>query len=238
MPLIVIRPQPGCNSTVMAAMGLGMNALAAPLFTIDPLPWQAPASDSFDALLLGSANALRHSGDALAFYAGKPCYVVGEATGAAAEAAGLHVIAVAEGGLQSVLDQVSSAHARLLRLGGEERVQLTVPENLKMTEKVVYRAVPQPIPPPFITVLRKPCIVMLHSAAAARHFSEQCETHDMNRSTISLAVIGPRVGSVVGKGWRRVSVASHSNDAALLALAGKMCQEVNATSGKQGSDNG
>jgi uroporphyrinogen-III synthase len=60
-----------------AARGLVTESFA--LFRIAPQAWEAPAADSF-ALLLGSANALRHGGAALAGWRGKPAWCVGAAT--------------------------------------------------------------------------------------------------------------------------------------------------------------
>ena len=81
-PLIVIRPQPGCDASVAAARAFGLVAQGHPLFEVRPLEWDAPDPASFDALLIGSANALRHGGAALAQYRGRPAYVVGETTAA------------------------------------------------------------------------------------------------------------------------------------------------------------
>ena len=79
LPIIAIRPEPGCGATLAAGREAGLAVEAWPLFEVWPLAWDAPPADSFDALLLGSANALRHGGTALAAYRGKPAYAVGEA---------------------------------------------------------------------------------------------------------------------------------------------------------------
>ena len=117
MPVIVIRPEPGCSATVAAAQALGLDARAFPLFEVEPCHWDAPGAETFDALLIGSANALRQGGAALAAYAGMPAYCVGEATAQAAQAAGLRIAATGNGGLQAVLAQIAPDHRRLLRLG-------------------------------------------------------------------------------------------------------------------------
>jgi uroporphyrinogen-III synthase len=63
---------------VESGAGLGLDAYAFPLFETQPRTWDAPAPDTFDALLLGSANVMRHGGPDLALYAGKPAYCVGK----------------------------------------------------------------------------------------------------------------------------------------------------------------
>ena len=67
-PLYVIRPEPGCAATMRAARAMGLEAHGFPLFEVRPLGWDAPPAASFDALLIGSANALRHGGAAFAAY--------------------------------------------------------------------------------------------------------------------------------------------------------------------------
>ena len=48
--LAVIRPRPGCDSTVAAARALGLDARAFPLFEVGPVAWDAPDPAMFDAL--------------------------------------------------------------------------------------------------------------------------------------------------------------------------------------------
>jgi uroporphyrinogen-III synthase len=220
-PVIVIRPQSGCDATVAAARALGLEAHGFPLFAVAPVAWRAPEPDSFDALLLGSANALRHGGAALADYAGKPAYAVGRTTAEAASGAGFDVIATGQGGLQSVLELIHPEHRRLLRLSGRERVMLSAPAGIALAERTVYASEPQPMPPALAALLANPAIVLLHSAEAARHFAELCDS----RTDIALAVIGPRVAEAVGQGWRALGIATDPDDTALLALASRMCQD-------------
>lgn len=226
IPLIVIRPQPGCDATVAAAAGgAGLPARGFPLFAVKPVSWQAPDPAGVDALLLGSANALRHGGAALAVYRGKPAYAVGRTTADAAHAAGFTVELVGEGGLQSMISKLRAGHRRLLRLAGETRVPLDMPVGVTVTERVVYASEPQPMPPALAELLRRPAVVMLHSGEAARHFAELCDSSGIARAALALAAIGPRVAEAAGDGWNAVACAARPSDTALLALAGQMCQE-------------
>lgn len=225
IPLIVIRPEPGCAATCEAARGQGLAAHGFPLFAVRPLGWDAPAPDDFDALLIGSANALRHGGAALAAYAGKPAYVVGEATATAARAAGLAVIGVGRGGLQGVLERLHPGHTRLLRLAGQERVDLAPPPGVTMAERVVYASQPQAMPQALAALLAGPALVLLHSAEAARHFASACESGGIDRSRIRLATLGPRISAAAGTGWASIAAAASPDDPALLALAAELCQD-------------
>jgi len=221
IPIAVIRPQPGCDASVAALTDAGFDARGFPLFAIQPVAWETLPPDRFDALLLGSANALRHRGDALAGYAGKPAYAVGETTAEAARAAGLDVIATGAGGLQDLATQLAPGHRRLLRLCGEDRVPLSLPPGVAVIERVVYASRAQPMPEALAAMLRAPALVLLHSGEAGRHFASECARHAIDRGQVSLAVIGPRVSEAAGGGWARVEAAETPSEAALLAfLAG------------------
>ena len=224
IPLIVIRPQPGCEATVAAARELHLDAHNFPLFIVRPLAWEAPPRGSFDALLIGSANALRHGGEALAGWRGTPAYSVGETTAEAARAAGLDVVRTGEGGLQALLGTVEPEHRRLLRLAGHERVPLDPPPGVIISERVVYASEAQSMPVELAGMLKNPCVVLLHSAEAARHFAGLCGVHAIPRRRIALAALGPRIAAAAGPGWAAVTAAAAPDDHALLELAREMCQ--------------
>lgn len=229
-PLIILRPEPGASLSLRAAMDLGLDAYCFPLFITMPRAWEPPAPDAFDALLLGSANALRHSGSGLAAYIGKSAYCVGETTTRAAWSRGLIVEATGSGGLQKVLDVVSPQHKCLLRLTGEERVTLSPPPGLHIEERVVYNSLPVPMPMELARLLATAAlpmlIILLHSGAAARHFIEECARLGLSRAHLMAITIGPRVSEIceAAGGWRTVSTASLPSDAAMLALARQTCQ--------------
>lgn len=228
IPLAVIRPQPGCDASVGAARELGTDAHGFPLFEVHPLAWELPEPGSFDAILLGSANALRHGGDGLSALAGKPAYAVGETTATACREAGLEVVATGEGGLQQVLARLGPAHRNLLRLAGATRVPLDPPFGVSIMERIVYASEPLPMPSGLAEMLRQPAVIALHSAEAVRHLRRQCEAQHIDLSQLSLAAIGPRVAEAAGQGWRTVRTAKVAGEAALLALANEMCKESDA----------
>ncbi|MES2493129.1 MAG: uroporphyrinogen-III synthase [Pseudomonadota bacterium] len=227
IPLIVIRPEPGASATVRAARALGLEAHGFPLFKVEPRVWDAPAPRDFDALLVGSANALRHAGPALAAFRALPVHAVGDATAGAARGAGFRVTTTGSGGLQAVLCEIP-AGTRVLRLAGEERISLAPPAGVTLTERVVYGAVPQPAPHALAALLRRAATVALHSAEAARHFAAECDRAGLDRSVIALATIGPRVSEAAGGGWHRVATAAAPAESPLLAAARELCQDHGA----------
>ena len=224
LPVIVIRPEPGCARTVAAARAAGMAAHGYPLFAVRPVAWSPPDPSAIDALLIGSANALRHGGAGLEAFRGFPAHVVGAVTADAALAAGLRLESVGEGGLQAVLDTVDPASGRLLRLAGRERVVLAPPAGVTLTERVVYASDPLDFQPALAELLRAPALVLLHSGEAARHFAALVDAAGLARSPLRIAAIGPRVIEQAGTGWAGLRAADRPDDAALLALAARMCQ--------------
>lgn len=222
--LLAIRPEPGCAQTVEAARALGLEAQGCPLFEVRACDWSLP-DEPVDAILAGSANAFRHGGRQLSHLAALPVHAVGEATAEAARDAGFRVASVGNGGLQALLDGLTGP-LRLLRLAGAERVELAAPTQVELVERTVYAVEPLPLDPALAAQLGAGAIVLLHSAAQARHFAAECDRLGQPRGAISLAAIAPRVAEAAGSGWARIAAADRPHDAALLAMARAMCQEA------------
>lgn len=224
IPLIVVRPQPGCDATVRAAQDMGLEASGFPLFSVRALAWQPPDPAGFDALLIGSANAIRLGGEALAGLRGLPVLAVGEVTAQTAREAGFMVAEMGAGGLQPLLDRVGARYPRLLRLAGRERVALAPAPGTAISERTVYASEPLDMPPGLRAALDRPCVIALHSAEAARHFAALCDSGGIDRARTLLAALGPRIAGAAGHGWADVRAAQSPDDAALLAIAAAMCQ--------------
>lgn len=235
LPLLVLRPEPGNTATVCAAHALGILAVAAPLFIIEPVAWDAPCPSEIDALLIGSANALRHAGAGLAAFLAKPAHVVGEATAQAARQAGLSVESAGCGGLQGVLNALPPQ--RLLRLAGEERIALAPPPGVTMIERVVYAARPLPLPDPVARLILAHAlpglVVALHSAAAATHLAGEMDRLGLPRQRLHLAALGLRIAQAAGQGWAAIHIAAMPDERSLLALAQQLCHTPTPRVGDQ-----
>ena len=218
--IVAIRPGPGLSATLDAGRELGLEIHGSPMFEIRALAWHGPDPASIDALLIGSANAIRHGGAQLALYLDKPVHAVGKTTAAAARSAGFEVAAVGEGGLQAVLDTVA-APARLLRVAGAEHVPLTAPKGVEIETVIAYESAALPLDPALVDAERT--IVLLHSAAAAQHFAQECNRLGIDRSALEIAALGPRIASSAGKDWAAIHIASRPDDAELLALVRSLC---------------
>jgi uroporphyrinogen-III synthase len=224
--LIIVRPEPGASATLLTARSIGLDAQAHPIFAVRPIPWIPVPRERVDAIVLGSANAIRHGGAALDDLRRLPAYCVGQTTANAAQAAGFPIARIGTGGLQNVLNALAPEHRRLLRLAGVSRVPLTVPDGVTMDTREVYASVPMPMGKRLDQALDQSAVVMLHSGDAAEHFAAICHESGIDRSRISLALIGPRLLQHAKDGWAGVQVAELASDAALLALAKQMCQDA------------
>jgi uroporphyrinogen-III synthase len=222
--LLVLRPEPGLSATLEKARALGLVASGCALSEIQACAWDCPAPQAYDGLLIGSANAILHGGDNLARLREKPVYAVGEATAAAARAAGFAVAMVGRGSLQDVLDALPRP-AHLLRIAGEEHVPLRPPAGVSFDTVIAYRSKLRPLDPAAPVLAGGEALVLLHSAATARHFAAECDRLGLKRGAIALAVLSPRLAAAAGAGWAAVHVASRPDEAALLALARNLCQK-------------
>jgi uroporphyrinogen-III synthase len=224
--ILTIRPEPGCSATVEAGREVGLTIEGYPLFAIRPVAWNPPSPETIDALLLGSANAVRHAGSALEQYRGKPVYSVGAATGKAAEAAGFSVAVCGQGVLQPVLDTLAGQELRLLRVTGAEHVPLHPPVGISVETRIAYESIGLPLPDALAGRLASGSLVLVHSAAAARHFAAECDRCGVPRNRVAMAVLGPRIADAAGDGWAAVRSAAVPAEAALLALASDMCHDL------------
>ncbi|MBI1404110.1 MAG: uroporphyrinogen-III synthase [Porphyrobacter sp.] len=215
--LLALRPEPGLSATLEKVRGMGLEIAGLALSEIRPLAWDCPDPALYEGLLIGSANAILHGGRNLEQLKDKPVYAVGEATAEAARAAGFAVAMVGSGGLQGVLDAISGP-SRLLRIAGEEHVPLTPPEGVAFDTVIAYRNAMLPLDPAADLLRRGDAVVLLHSAATARHFAAECDRLGLARRTIALAALGPRIAAAAGEGWRAVHIAPRPDEAALLAL--------------------
>lgn len=224
--LIALRPEPGLAATLERARAMGLRVSGQALSEIRPLAWDCPDPAGIDGLLIGSANAILHGGEHLARLTGKPVYAVGEATAAAARAAGFTVAMTGSGGLQGVLDAVP-APSHLLRIAGEEHVPLMPPPGVTFAEVIAYRAVMLPLDPaaPLLASGQETAqpLVLLHAAATAAHFAAECDRLGLLRSAITLAALGPRIAAAAGAGWGAIHIAPRPDEAALMQLAFDLC---------------
>jgi uroporphyrinogen-III synthase len=214
--VLVLRPEPGATATVQHARGLGLDAIAVPLFEVEAVAWTAPDSNHFDALLLTSANAVRFGGAELGSLRALPVYAVGEATAEAGRQAGLRIVGTGDEGVDRLLDMIP-ADLKLLHLCGEDR---KAPSDARqaITPTTVYRAVEIDVPG---LEVGPNAVALVHSPRAGRRFAELVK----DRSTVAIAAISRAAAERTGTGWESVETADVPTDDALLALAARLCNK-------------
>ena len=213
--MLVLRPMPGNTETVGRLAALGVVALPMPLFAVEPIAWVPPRLADIDALLLTSANAVRHAGRAMASVSAVPAWCVGEATAAAARGAGLTVARV---GTEGVTALIAGTSQQLLWLCGEERTTLLHQDEQRVTAIPVYRSAELPF---LASALDHAGVAMLHSARAARRLAALVP----DRASIAIVAISADVAAAAGEGWRSVAVAARPSDTEMVAIAAKLCQD-------------
>jgi uroporphyrinogen-III synthase len=218
-PLLVLRPEPGASATIAAAHDMGMTAIASPLFTVHPRAWTLPDRLP-EAVLLTSANAVRHGGAALSALKGLPVYAVGTATAEAARQAGFGRIVSGQEDADAILalarrDGLSS----LLHLAGREHREV-MPDDIRIDRRIVYAAEAVDALPDAARTALPAAIALLHSPRAARLFASLIDP-----AGIAIAAISAAVLAAAGTGWRIAHAAEHPTDASLLAVAAKLCNQ-------------
>lgn len=215
--LFVFRPEPAASRTVARAKELGLDAVALPLFKLEPIAWNAPDEQAFDAILLTSANAVAMAGDALQQLRALPVHAVGEATATAAEVAGFGVASRGRGGVEDLLANVPSG-TRLLHLCGEDR-RPTEKAQQPISFVPVYRAATTDAPD---LATLDDGVALVHSPRAGRRLAELVP--ETRRAGVCLAAISAAAADAAGTGWATVRIASAPTDEALLALAARLCE--------------
>jgi uroporphyrinogen-III synthase len=203
-PIAVIRPEPGNRVTAAAIEAAGRKAIRLPLFEAGPVAWEIPDPAGFDALIVTSANAMRHGGKGLAHLLDLPVYAVGEATGEAARRAGFRVAetgSTGSAGLIALAERNGVAHA--LHLAGRERT--IAPGGIVAQVVTVYATDPIPVDARTAAKLAG-SVVLVQSARTGERLAEIADAAGLDRGTIALVAIGRRAADAAGPGWEHVVV--------------------------------
>ena len=218
MRLLVIRPQPGADATARRLRLAGHEAVVMPLFAVQPVAWIPPLPDQYDALLLTSGNAVRAAGQKLDSLRGLPVLAVGAATARAASELNLAVAATGNSGVQGILRTAQQlGYRRLLWLAGEDRTAVSVPAEISLDTRIVYRSAELSAPDCFSDNVNAVDAIMLHSRRAAEYFGRLCDGQSVDRATLSLAALSPNILESAGSGWKTIGTAPEPNDASLLS---------------------
>ena len=211
--LLLLRPQPGLSASAERARQMGLEVIECPLFRVEALAWQAPDPASYDALLLTSANAIRHGGSQLEAIKTLPVHAIGAATADAARAAGFRLLSVGDGDAADLLAGLPHS-LRMLHLAGEDYRQID--GSQRVDRRLVYRSAP--IEQPGLPALAG-LVAAIHSPRAGARLAELADERDRT----AIAAISDAAAQEVESGWERVEIAERPNDSSLLALAAMLC---------------
>lgn len=219
-PLLLLRPQPGNDETAARARASGIAVIQRPLFEILPIAAGAPPPGPFDALLVTSANGVRHGGDIVRGFLDRPIFTVGEATADAIRALGGRHVQVGGGDAATTIPLIVAAgHRRLLHLCGAD-VRPFDPLGLAITRHGVYRSAA--LDGPLLTDL-PPCVIAIHSPRAGERLGALMPA---GRGDHMLAAISRAAADMAGTGWREVHVSPAPDDTALLRIASALCKNA------------
>lgn len=210
MRVLILRPEPENAATAERVAALGCVAIRFPLFGIAPIDWAPPNPTGFDAIVLTSANAARHAGPAMKIYRGLPLFAVGEATAAAARAAGFSRI---ETGGRDAAELGALLSGRVLHLAGAEH--RPIPTTARLTVRVVYASVPLAV-----TSLPDTDVVLVHSPRAGTRLAELAK----DRALLSIIAISRKAAKACGEGWGTLHIATAPRETAMLDCLAKLCE--------------
>lgn len=219
-PIAVLRPEPGNRVTAVAIEAAGRHAIRLPLFVVAPVEWTPPDPAQFDALVLTSANALRHGGAGLAALRDLPVHAVGDVTAEAARRMGFEVATTGNGGAAELLAASEAAGVRrALHLAGRDRS--VEPGGIVAEVVTVYDSHPRVMVGYELRALAG-SVALVQSARAGARLAQLVDGMDMDRGTIALVTVSARAAEAAGTGWEEVVIASPDGAAlveAALALA-------------------
>jgi len=222
-PLLVLRPEPGAAATVARAIAAGWHAIAAPLFTVGPIKWDAPDASAHDALMLTSAQAVRQAGDQLHLYRHLPVYAVGETTGVQAMEAGFADVRMGSADVALLVTMmVRDGIKHPLHLAGREhRVLDAAP--IPIERRIVYASDPiADLPGAARAAVQQNAVTLLHSQRAGAVFAGLLAKAGIDPASVRVAAIS---GSAGAGPWRTIGIAEQPDDSALLAAAARLCEK-------------
>ena len=220
--VLILRPLPGAQDTARRAQGLGLAPVVAPLFEIVRVDWAPPDAARFDAVMLTSANATRTAGLGLAAFRHLPAYAVGEASAAAATAAGFADVRTGPAdGIALAAMMAAAGVALAFHPRGADTVAIPNP-GFAIESAIVYSAEPVgTLPEAASEALRRDALALLHSPRSGAHFAALAAGF---RPTTRIAAVSEAAAAAAGPGWRECHIAPVPRDHALLELAAKLCK--------------
>jgi len=213
-PIAVLRPEPGNRVTAAVIEASGRTAIRLPLFAARPIAWEVPAAEAFDALIVTSANAIRHGGAGLAHLLDLPVHAVGEVTAEAAKRVGFRVVAAGDAGSAELIAAAEATGVRrALHLAGRERSI----EAGGIVAQVITVYASETLAADGARLAG--AVVLVQSARAGARLAEVVDAAGVDRAAIALVGISQRAAEAAGPGWETVVVPPEFDGTALTDAA-------------------
>jgi uroporphyrinogen-III synthase len=220
--VLVTRPAERAEPLASRIAALGWEPLLAPALVTELTRTALPSLDRFDALVFTSAAGVRAFAAASAV-PDRPAYAVGEATAAAARAAGFSQVTAADGDLVSLNAQLATVPARsLLHVSGEDVAGEVAAPGRTITRVALYRTVAVgSLPDPVCTAL------YARTVAAACFLSQRTAgafislvNPDLCASVRAVVLSASIADAIATIPWARIEIAARPNLDALLERLG------------------
>ena len=230
MRLLLTRPRPDSEILAARLADKGIESLIAPVLQIEPLSVDMPDIADDETVLLTSANGARALARASE---NRDCRVlaVGDATAAAARAAGFSDVTSAERDSDALtrlaIDRAGAEKGRVLHItgshvAGDMEGSLTA-AGLSYRRVVLYEARPAETLPAIVeAALSSGGVdgVVLYSPRSAKVLRELLAAAVLGdaRQEMTAYCLSGAVAKAAGEGWQRVAVAAAPDTESLLAL--------------------
>ncbi|APG61502.1 hypothetical protein LPB140_00080 [Sphingorhabdus lutea] len=225
--LLITRPEPGASSTLKLAQQMGMDAVKFPFFEIAPHIWDAPPAADFDAIMLTSANALRHGGEKLRQYIALPAYCVGQSTANLAQQMGFDIAHVGRGGAASIMPLLRAHHRRhIFCPSGGHRAILTDEQTSGLTlfPASLYMAQRVNMTSAMIEAIKQADIISIYSARAAQYLSEISKQYEIDLSGKFIAALSHQIAAAMGDNSLQYIIPEYPDDEKILRKMKAMSQ--------------
>ena len=230
--IISTRPLEDANADCRALIEAGFEALPAPMMRIEPRAFSpqnddAPndnTPDDTEAYILTS----RHAAPLLAkhVFLNKPCFVVGEATEAAAKKAGFQNIRGGAEDSTSLLALIDASPYQKFcwASGAHISLDLTANSTKHISRLIVYQAVLESQLDAKICAriaTGAPCFVLVHAGRAGAQFDHVITAHDLDpyRQCMQLIALSARVAGLSGQAWHKIHIVPAPHHALMLEAA-------------------
>jgi len=240
--ILVTRPEPDAQSTLLRLDALGIAALAAPVMTRLTLDASLPPPDGFAAMAVSSANALRALEDrgVLDRYTHLPTFAVGDRTAWEARQLGCQQVESAGGTVTDLVNAIARAHLAgpVFYPAGKhlshDLGKALAPFGIMVATARLYDMVAiDALPPAVIAGLADGSIgaAMLYSRRSAEIFVELLDglLEQPERSAISMLCLSETVAEpLMTAHFNRIHLADWPSEDAMMALALAFTREQTA----------